>query len=536
MRRALVRQAQRGSLKSLHTEIGNEARKVIKTHRWFSPVRQVTISITQPEQATIQNVLDAIATFQRPVRRVQGNLELEHHTIFILATPSFASWVEASSDFMPKALQRVLGSSNPVEVDVVCGVCDGLAPRPISMKAPSGAGFSIMHKPWKLDNLWNNNDTGTSPNLQSTLTFPARRPYKATITLPLANTLFKNGRHSTLLLSRWKSSGDSFRIKRNQVEKQNITMNPFDRMAYFPRGLMPCVPLTPLRRIHSGLGNIVRTIDFGQDGNSDIGPASKELETSVGEYLAKNGHDRPTIDVWALVIPQDVLSGRSSKAGLVEEVLTTDMDALRARICSSTAKGCRYVGSFLDDGARLVRVLSGGGGWGLKEGLLSLDPQTTYSASNESRYDYSEDSLDEQQASALGRLAQEGAFIQFLVAAKNDEGPINSLQGNGSENVAFTRSSTVVGVVPSTVDDVHGEQQVMPTTSDLQVYLGHFGMVSESGMFLRGVKPEKMDKGELVPSLETKIDLPFSYFYQEHGREDVRSARPRRSQKPRRRK
>ena len=457
---------------------------------------------------------------------MQGIPQLERHTILILATPNFASWLEASSDFIPKALQCVFGASSLVEADVVCGVCDGVAPHPLSMKSPSGAGFSVLHKPWKIDNLWDNIDTRTgSNNLQSTLSFLVRARFDATLTLPLANTLFNNGRLSTLLLSRWKSSGDSFEISRDQIEKQNIAMKLFTRAFSIPRDLIPCVPLTPLRRIHSGLGNIVRTIDFSQDGKSDIGPASRELERSVTEYLAKGGHDQPTIGVWALVIPQEVLSILRYETRLEEELTTTDIDALRAEISHSTPKGRRYMGRCIEEGARLVRVLSGGGGWGLKEGLLSLDPQTTYRDSNESRYDYSEGFLDEQQASALGNVAQEGDFIQFLVAAKNDEGPVNSLPRNEPEEVDFTQSSTVVGVVPSTVDDVHDEIKNVSTTSNIQIYPGHFGIVSESGIFLGGVKEKKTDNGKVIRSIETKIDLPFSYFYEEHGKRGSRVSR-----------
>ncbi|PMD39868.1 hypothetical protein L207DRAFT_512835 [Hyaloscypha variabilis F] len=525
MRKALIRQARWPSLRSLHTESANKIRKGTNKHDLSLAVRQVTISIKQPEQATIKSVLDAFTAFKRPIREVQGTPELEHHTIFILATPTFASWLEASSEFIPQALQRVFGTSSPVEADVVCGVCDGLAPRSLSMKTLTGTGFSVWHKPSKVENLWKNNDTGSSPNMQSTLTISARSPYQATLTLPLANTLFQNGRHSTLLLSRWKSNGDSFQIERDQIEKKNVTMNLFVREGQFPRHVIPCVPLTPLRRIHSGLGNIVRTINFGRKGESDIGPASRELETSVGEYLAKGGNDQRTIDVWALVLPQDPRSRQAGRQGPVKQILTTDMDALRAIISPSTSKGLCYVGTLINEGARLVRVLSGGGGWGVKEGLLSLDPQTTYSDSNESRYDYSEGSLDERQISALGSLAREGAFIQFLVATKLDEDTaITTLQGNEHSSDDFRRHATVVGVVPSTIDDVHDEQQQIPTISDIQIYPGHFGMVSESGIFLRrGAK--KMDMGEDIRSIETKVDLPFSYFYQEYRKRERKFSR-----------
>lgn len=469
-------------------------------------------------------MVDALASFQKTSLRLGRYTTGEQHTVFILATSTFASWLEASSEFIPQALQCVFGSFSSVGVDVVCGVVDGLAPRPVSMEQPcEEEGFSILHKAGKQENVWDNNDTVPNPNLQSTLTFRANKGGKVALTLPLANTLFHNGRHSTLLLSRWRSSGGSFEITRGQTEKQNITLNVLGKERYpHIRTRIPCIPLTPMRRIQSGLGNIVRTIDFGEGGVKDVGSASRELEISVPEYLTKHGHGHSIIDVWALIVPQNAFSDFWMES---EEILTTDVDALRAKRSSSTAKGRRYVGDCMDRGAILCKVLSGGGGWGVKQGLLSLDPQTTYSMNNESRYDYSEGSLDEQQVSALGSMAQEGAFIQFLVAVKSRD-PVESLEETEPEYVESTRRSTVVGVVPSTVDDIHDEQQEKPAF-DLQVYLGHFGCVSESGMFLR-VAREKVSAKKA--GVETKIDLPYSYIYREYPKRESRL--PRVYQKP----
>jgi hypothetical protein len=443
-------------------------------------------------------VVDALASFQESCRNYPKG---HQHTVCILATPTFASWLEASSGFIPKALQSLFGPSNSVSVDVVCAVVDGLAPRPISMKDPSGEGFSILHKPRTLDH-WAKDATVSSPTLQSTLTLQRRH---ATLTLPLANTLFKNGRHSTLLLSRWKSSGVSFSINRAQSEKQNVTLTGLGEKLYNPiRISIPSIPLTPVRRIQDGLGNIVRTIDFGQGDVKNIGPASQELEQSVTEYLAQEGHSSSTVNVWALIIPQDTSLARLASKMEAEGTLNTGVDVLRTETPFASINKRHYTGELIRRGALLCRVLSGGGGWGAKQGLLSLDPQTTYSTSNESRYDYSEGSPDRQQVSALGNLAQEGAFIQFLVAPKTFE----SLEENDEEHAKFARQSTVFGVVPSTVDDIPDEKQEK-AEFDLQIHPGHFGCVSESGLFYRAPK-----MGRSNPRIvETKIDLPYSYAY-----------------------
>lgn len=443
--------------------------------------------------------MDALASFQESCRKYP---KWQQHTVCILATPAFASWLEASSGFIPKTLQSVFGPSNSVYVDVVCAVVDGLAPRPISMKDPSGEGFSIWHRPNGPDNSWVQDATVSSSTLQATLTL--RRGH-VTLTVPLANTLFKNGRHSTLLLSRWKSSGQTFKINRAQIEKQNVLLGGLaEKKLYHPiRSCIPSIPLTPVRRIQDGLGNIVRTIDFGQGGVKNVGPASRELEQSVTEYLAQEGRGSSTVNVWALIIPQDTSLARLARSMEAKGTLNTGVDVLRTQNPLSSINKRHYIGELIRRGAILCRVLSGGGGWGAKQGLLSLDPQTTYSTSNESRYDYSEGSPDREQVSALGNLAQEGAFIQFLVAPKTFE----SLEENDEEYAEFTRQSTVFGVVPSTIDDIPDEKQEK-AEFDLQVHHGHFGCVSESGLFFRA------KKGRSNPRVvETKMDLPYSYAY-----------------------
>lgn len=166
--------------------------------------------------------------------------------------------------------------------------------------------------------------------MQSTLTFTSFPSRLFKVTLPLANTLFKNSRQSTLLVSQWSSAGDSFRMNSEQTEMQNVDVQIFRPPNYqLPPNRIPAVPLTPLRRIESGLGNIVRSLDFGYGA---IGPASRELEASVTEYLARRDQTRSTVAVWALVLPKDVESYPSE--GL----------------------GHQYVGRCLERGATLCRV------------------------------------------------------------------------------------------------------------------------------------------------------------------------------------
>ena len=120
--------------------------------------------------------------------------------------------------------------------------------------------------------------------------------------------------------------------------------------------------------------------------------------------------------------------------------------------------------------------------------------------------------MDEQQASVLGNIAQEGAFIQFLVAGKEE---------SQSGTFDSTRTTTVLGAVPSTVDEIHSIQEeklnVESPKVNIRVHLGLFGCVSESGMFLQRqyVRSENRQNAteEVAPLVQTKIDLPYSYIY-----------------------
>lgn len=117
------------------------------------------------------------------------------------------------------------------------------------------------------------------PTLQSSITFSKSASSNFfDITVPLATTLFKNGRHSTLLVSKWwQDSEKAFAKTKGPNGRANVTIRISQTgIEKEPQSYVPSVSLTPARRITSGLGNIIRRIEF-EDG--EIGPASQELET-----------------------------------------------------------------------------------------------------------------------------------------------------------------------------------------------------------------------------------------------------------------
>lgn len=179
---------------------------------------------------------------------------------------------------------------------------------PISVGTRPKEGFSILYGQERktISSLWKKNEDAPSksPSMQSSITLRKGLTGPSDLTLPLANTLFKTGRLSTLLVSRWEyePSKDAIRAIKEPVERSNAIINIFpDVVHQLPKSFIPAVALTPARPIVSGLGNIVRTIDFG--GEEGIGPASRELESTVTKYLNTMGYGNTTIDVWALITP-----------------------------------------------------------------------------------------------------------------------------------------------------------------------------------------------------------------------------------------
>jgi hypothetical protein len=304
--------------------------------------------------------LDSLKTFRMTAGQWARFSERGRQAVVILATPSFASWLEDDEVFIPRVLEAVTRPSKnpwvPNVVEVVCACVDGLSPHfdwiHYQRGEPAPEGFSLLHGTRNdiLPRLWNpNHVTKTeSSALQSTITF-SRLKRTTTVTLPLANTLFKTGKQSTLVIAKWKAKDGLF-VKMESKERSDISINVFGRLGSgIPSNIIPAVPLTPARRIISGLGNIVRQLDFGDDG---IGPASYELENNVYEYLELKGRSNSTISVWALIVPADTQAGATPRP--IERLLIRASSV--KELWRQKHPRMDYVGQLIDKGAAFYRV------------------------------------------------------------------------------------------------------------------------------------------------------------------------------------
>lgn len=214
--------------------------------------------------------------------------------------------------FKPSSAVR----ANRPSLHVLSGITDGLGPHRQSSEPRSG--FSVLCGPTDniLPRLWvKESFAGTSQDSASSVSFTTKPLIGNTgaldITLPLANTVFQNGRRSTLYASRWDINGEgSMTLRMRHPKTTQLIVDNGDSKNY-TSSMIPLLPLTPPRKIVAGLGNIVRQVEV--DGSPT--PASKELETIIPEIFKERARREPAysptpIGVWCWVIPPHLMEAK----------------------------------------------------------------------------------------------------------------------------------------------------------------------------------------------------------------------------------
>ncbi len=434
------------------------------------------------------------------------------------------AFLQRCSFNLPKEDSRATGAR---EVSVVAAVVDGLCPpRPRGL--PS-SGLSVLYGqrddilPGLWDDAAHHHSSSSSPDRQSASISVPLSPLlgdsrSLNVTLPLANTLFQNGRRSTLLASRWRTEGTGCPYELVAVaEKQSQTVVPAIRsIQTYTSVSVPLVPVTRPRKIVAGLGNIVRQVEI----DDKPAPASKELEAAIPRLLEARSKRAPAtaavgpVAVWALVLPRQAMD-------LVSEDLAVSGDHDVSSEHEVAERVSRNFSQLLAAGCHLHRIrksptllhshlrtftlktrsatVSGGGGWGSKQGLLSLDPQTRYSVPGE-------DDINGFISSFYGEETAEsivtpGAYVQFLVE------PLTYETGK-------TTSDT--GCLPSLVfgtDSSASDGLLNVGNKPVEIEGDHFGAISHHGVFVESVSssPHCIDsRGTTL----TKIDTAYSYIWE----------------------
>lgn len=199
------------------------------------------------------------------------------------------------------------------EISVLAAVVDGLSPSRQFGEPQSG--FSVLkgYTESLLPSFWDmgqRNYESSSPSSISMLLDPFSGDKRSLqVTVPLANTIFQNGRPSTLLASRWqKQASGSFTLAQLEERTSQVILPSITGRDLITRASVPLLPISTPRKVVAGLGNIIRQVEI--DGQPS--PASKELEANVPKLLDARSQADPDfvpgpIGVWALVLPEPVV-------------------------------------------------------------------------------------------------------------------------------------------------------------------------------------------------------------------------------------
>ncbi|KAK3079476.1 hypothetical protein LTS18_004770, partial [Coniosporium uncinatum] len=340
--------------------------------------------------------------------------------------------------------------------------------------------------------------------------------------VPLANTVFQNGRAATLFSSQWKKFSGTTELRhiqswplRNLTVPANCFVTEEGRVrpgqgrnhAYS----IPLVPLTAPKKIAAGMGNIIRQLE-GVDGRDTTIPASSELESAVSAFFRVRDEAPHPMAVWALVLPSETFETHLS-------FIVSQISRGTGRLKSN--KDCQHFwsrdtlqwhqGIFLaiQNGGSLHRVLSGGGGWGKKAGLLALDPDCSFSSDRPSSDDPFGFELDPDEAKeqAMGDVASPGKYVQFFttVDEQTDSTPPEALQ-------SLRKLSFDIGTIPSRIDELpHEGSPLLNEPAKLEAFRAHFGMLSEKGVSLL-VRRHDPQSGEITEVVRTKVDVAYSRY------------------------
>jgi len=374
------------------------------------------------------------------------------------------------------------------------------------------------------------NTKNMAPQTQGTISFVMKdlrtaSPASRTIKLPLAKTIFHNGHPHTMHSSSWIENNvtERFELVQQQTHEHASVTIPLEvlneeRRLLTKRWLIttPLIPLTPPREVTASMGNIIRQI-----GGVDV-PASHELETAVVDFFEENDMPVQSAAVWALVIPRETANKLEAEGTLVLMHMDKERQRQKAMVpFRATEQQPRDLFSSVPyllmlRGARLHKVLSGGGGWGKKAGLLSLDPESTYSSIDPTSPGRNLD-LDGliNEPTPVQEVASPGDYIRFYIYPNLPEEAFPHLYRDMSMRNTTRVQGLDFGALPSTMDDMdssyidstsYWQQDAIP----VRLYDRQFGALSEGGMSVEITD----DNG--TQTTMSKVDVPYARFSYQH--------------------
>lgn len=252
--------------------------------------------------------------------------------------------------------------------------------------------------------------------------FPSRDtpPVKTTkvdIKLKLANTLFQTGDISTAIFREWRYAEaiDPDATAKTPERKLYVEYPLADVSVIFPEHVkfaagisLPLTPLTTPRKIASGNGNIITQLEGS--GEQERLPASRELEVAVKTWFDKRpAYKEGTYQKTPVFVFARITEGKPEKLAGEEgqgDGVVVDLFGLDAK---DSKRG--YI----------RRVLSGGGGWGDKAGLIALDPHGI------TGFDVPGANFGEN--FEIESAVKEGMWLQFFIVEVKENGRFDQSEG-----------------------------------------------------------------------------------------------------------
>jgi hypothetical protein len=498
------------------------------------------LTLNQDQADVIRSLPSLFFPFQRSLR-----------TLTFLVTPEFLHWFDEGNGFVQNALEHVYQDwstsmqeqSNPglskeykhiVESRVA--VVDRI-PFPEG-KSAGYPGISLALEPKR--DTWpsarsclmrGSADPAAStegPLISVNMSLPEKHgeDRRSRILLRPANTLFINGLRSTMFVERWELTGETTNGRKvlRQGARQYVDHVMFSHAFQSSSLKLPLRKLTEKGEISMCMGNVISKLVGNRD--SDPISASHELEGNVSAFMKSRSATSGILAVFALIIPKPGARGEI----ILRQAMSTKLFGYgtRAGVDDVTSEDQRTLDSIrlaISNGAHLHRVTSGGGGWGKKKGLLSLEPAMGFAneESGVTSRSASED-LDDKTGetgpfwatNSAAEIARPGDMIEFygIFLSKKEEQALTRKESlltalkvpdtRQWQNRTWAKeelSNIVLGVIPP--QDSHNPGTVSTLGNELITIPHQFGMLSENGVVLQTVDQE-IDK--TAPARFTAVD------------------------------
>lgn len=383
--------------------------------------------------------------------------------------------------------------------------------RPFDKSLPTGEGLTFMmssrDRSRKSTPLDSNNETDPATlrfwsNVNSSASGWSDRHVLRHLTLPVANTLFLNGSRSTLFEDVWRitfrSSGSVIdHLDRRSLKSYDVLLHCHPE-SFIRGGYAPLRALTTPRKVIRSMGNVLAEIEI--DGQA--APASRELEKAVTDYLGANPARGPEpLLVYALIQP-----------GATSSTATSDLNKDGSRRSSVLTRMWKD--------AILFKVTGGGGGWGKKQGLLSLETAVDFETHDNGLtfpdLDDVEDNDYLHQMKSQSIVPQDST-VQFLVYSTEQPTDPGSLLVQ--PHVSVDWQTIILGTAPNPDTQDQQSDGQSDEKSSVKFLQDRFGMISYGGAAIGTDETPAVNKAD-VPSLRgirfmssrTRLDVPNSRF------------------------